>query len=86
MSRAHTQRLDNDNGYDWKVIFTNLHHVNMILKYAPGISFGDQNTKNRILAQAYTLRAHDNMLLLQMWGDAPIVLEPTETYAKDNKP
>ncbi len=86
VSRAHTQRLDNDNGYDWKVIFTNLHHVNMILKYAPGISFGDQNTKNRILAQAYTLRAHDNMLLLQMWGDAPIVLEPTETYAKDNKP
>lgn len=79
VSRAHTQRLDNENGYDWKVIFTNLHHVNMIIKHTPGISFGDQNAKNRILAQAYTMRAHDYMLLLQMWGDAPIVLEPTES-------
>lgn len=86
VSRAHTQRLDNENGYDWKVIFTNLHHVNMILKHAPGIAFSDQNAKNRILAQAYTMRAHDNMLLLQMWGDAPIVLEPTESYDKGNKP
>lgn len=85
VSRAHTQRLDDDNGYDWKVIFTNLHHVNLILKHAPGIGFGDQNLKNRILAQAYTMRAHDNMLLLQMWGDAPIALEPTESYDKGNK-
>lgn len=86
VSRAHTQRLDNENGYDWKVIFTNLHHVNMIIKHTPGISFGDQNAKNRILAQAYTMRAHDYMLLLQMWGDAPIVLNPTETADKSTKP
>ena len=86
VSRAHTQRLDNENGYDWKVIFTNLHHVNMILKHGAATPFSDQNAKNRILAQAYTMRAHDYMLLLQMWGDAPIVLEPTESYDKGNKP
>lgn len=86
VSRAHTQRLDNENGYDWKVIYTNLHHVNMVIKYAPGIGFGDQKAKNRILAQAYTMRAHDYMTLLQMWGDAPIVLVPTESADKSNKP
>ena len=86
VSRAHTQRLDNENGYDWKGIFTNLHHVNMIIKNTPAISFSDQNAKNRILAQAYTMRAHDYMLLLQMWGDAPIVLNPTETADKSTKP
>ncbi|ANU64079.1 RagB/SusD family nutrient uptake outer membrane protein [Muribaculum intestinale] len=86
VSRAHTQRLDNENGYDWKVIFTNLHHVNMIIKNTAAISFSDQNAKNRILAQAYTMRAHDYMLLLQMWGDAPIVLNPTETADKSTKP
>ena len=86
VSRAHTQRLDNENGYDWKVIFTNLHHANMIIKNTAAISFSDQNAKNRILAQAYTMRAHDYMLLLQMWGDAPIVLNPTETADKRTKP
>lgn len=86
VSRAHTQRLDDENGYDWKVIYSNLHHVNMILTKAPGIKFNNPATKNRILAQAYTMRAHDYMLLLQMWGDAPIVLQPTETYDKSNKP
>lgn len=86
VSRAHTQRLDNENGYDWKAIYTNLHHVNMILKYTPGISFGDEKAKNRLLAQAYTMRAHDYMLLLQMWGDVPIVLAPTESVDKGNKP
>ncbi len=86
VSRAHTQRLDNENGYDWKVIFTNLHHVNMIIKNTAAMSLSDQNAKNRILAQAYTMRAHDYMLLLQMWGDAPIVLNPTETADKSTKP
>lgn len=86
VSRAHTQNLDNENGYDWKVIYTNLHHTNMIIKYGPGIGFSDEKAKNRILAQAYALRAHDYMLLLQMWGDVPLVLEPTESYDKGNKP
>lgn len=86
VSRAHTQRLDNENGYDWRVIFKNLHHVNMILKYGPGIAFSDQASKNRILAQAYTLRAHDYMILLQMWGDAPIVLDPIESDDSSNLP
>ncbi len=86
VSRAHTQNLDNDNGYDWKVIYTNLHHVNMIIKNAPAIGFGNQKDKDRILAQAYTMRAHDFMLLLQMWGDVPIVLVPTETADKSTKP
>lgn len=86
VSRAFTQSLDNENGYDWRVNYTDLHHVNLILKYAPGIPFGSEKDKNRVMAQAYTLRAHNYMMLLQMWGDVPLVLEPTESYNKDNKP
>ena len=86
VSIAHMQRLSDDNGLDWKVIFANLHHANMIIKHAPGISFADQNVKNRDLAQAYAMRAYDYLLLCQMWGDAPIVLEPTESYNPAGKP
>ena len=39
-----------------------------------------------ILAQAYTFRAKAYLTLTQMWGDVPVVLNPTESYDKESRP
>lgn len=50
------------------------------------MNFAIENDKNRILAQAYAFRAKDYLTLTQMWGDVPIVLNPTESYDKELRP
>lgn len=86
VTRAHQQELNEEYGLDWVSFYESIHHCNMIIKYAPDIKFTLESDKNRILAQAYTLRAKDYLTLIQMWGDVPLVLSPTETYDKDSRP
>ena len=86
VSRAHLHELNEEYAYDWKAFYENIHHCNMLLKYTPGIKFNVEAEKKRILAQAYTLRAKAYLTLIQMWGDVPLVLEPTEKYDKDSRP
>ena len=38
------------------------------------------------MAQAYTFRAKAYLTLTQMWGDVPVVLNPTESYDKESRP
>lgn len=86
VSRSHQQELNEEYGLDWRPFYENIHHCNMIIKYAPGINFALENDKKRVLAQAYTLRAKAYLTLTQMWKDVPIVLEPTESYDKESRP
>ncbi|MDE7443928.1 MAG: RagB/SusD family nutrient uptake outer membrane protein, partial [Muribaculaceae bacterium] len=86
VTRSHVHTLNEEYGLNWLSFYSNLHHCNMLIKYAPGIGFSDKNEQNRIIAQAYALRARNYMTLLQMWGDVPLVLEPTESFDKNNKP
>ena len=83
VSRSHQHELNEEYGLDWRTFYENIHHCNMIIKYAPGIDFTLENEKKRILAQAYTFRAKAYLTLTQMWGDVPVVLNPTESYDKD---
>lgn len=86
VSRAHQHELNEEYGYDWVDFYKMLHHCNMLIKHAPKISFGQPKDRDRILAQAYTLRAKTYLTLIESWGDVPLVLEPTETYNKDARP
>lgn len=86
ISRSHQHELNEEYGLDWRTFYENIHHCNMIIKYAPGIDFALENEKKRILAQAYTFRAKAYLTLTQMWGDVPIVLNPTESYDKESRP
>ena len=86
VSRAHLHELNEEYAYDWRAFYENIHHCNMLLKYTPDIKFNVEAEKNRILAQAYTFRAKAYLALIQMWGDVPLVLEPTEKYDKNSRP
>lgn len=37
VSRSHQHELNEEYGLDWRTFYENIHHCNMIIKYAPGI-------------------------------------------------
>lgn len=78
-TEAYEQNLNNLNAPLWTNHYNLVHHTNLVLKYGPNIQFGDQNKKNRTIAEAYTMRAYLYFLLTKAWGKVPLVLEPTES-------
>ena len=82
-SNLWAQNLTSQNGYGWSSYYSVIQHCNMLLKYTPGISFGVESDKNRLLAEAYCIRGYMYFCVARIWGDAPIELEPTES---SNKP
>lgn len=65
-------------GPNWRSLYWIIHQTNLGIKYIPDIGFADASEKNRLLAQAYAMRAHVYYLMVRTWGDVPLVLEPTE--------
>jgi len=82
-SNAWNQNLSAQSAPNWLSFYGVIQHCNLMLKYADGITFNSDADKNRLLAEAYFIRAHTYFSLLRIWGDAPLELEPTEG---DNKP
>lgn len=83
MSTAWQQNLTPQNAPNWLAFYNVIHHCNLILKYAPGISFSQEATRNRILAQTKFIRAHIYFTLLRSWGNVPVVTEPTESAERE---
>ncbi|MGJ7030250.1 RagB/SusD family nutrient uptake outer membrane protein [Niabella hirudinis] len=79
MSSAWQQNLTPQNAPNWLDFYNVVHHCNLVLKYAPGITFTQEADKNRILAQVKFIRAHIYFTLLRSWGDVPVVTAPTES-------
>lgn len=71
----------NDAGAGWQGLYAVIHHANLLIKYAPEIEFSNEQDKNRILAEAYTMRAFVYYWLVRLWGDTIIVTEPTEDFS-----
>lgn len=67
-------------GPDWSSLYRVVNDANLILKYLPGIAFKTEETKNRALAEAYTMRAFCYFVMAKTWGDVPLVVDPTEGY------
>jgi hypothetical protein len=67
-------------GPDWLGLYAIVNAANLILKYAPTITFKAESTKNATMAQAYAMRAYTYFVMAKTWGDVPIRTEPTEGY------
>lgn len=64
---------------NWGDLYTTINDANLILKYTPKISFSDENKKNKVLANAYFVRAFCYYWIGRIWGDAPVLLEGFES-------
>src|SRR5690625_158278 len=68
---------------NWLGLYSVIHDANLMLKYIPEISFSDDKKKERILAQAYAMRAYCYFVMARTWGGVPLVTQPTEGYSED---
>lgn len=82
-STAWAQNLTSTNAPNWINFYNLIHHCNLVIKYAPTITTGTVANINRALAQAYFIRAHTYFSLIRIWGDVPIVLQPTESADRE---
>lgn len=78
VSEAWSQVLTESNAPLWRNYYNLIHHCNLVIKYAPEITPSTTNIK-RAIAEAHFFRAYTYFILVRMWGDIPIVLEPTES-------
>jgi hypothetical protein len=78
--QVYQNRLTPDHSFaNWGDIYTTINAANLILKYVPGISFSNEENKNKVLANAYFVRAFCYYWIGRIWGDAPVLLEGFES-------
>lgn len=71
----------NNSGAGWNGLYTLIHHANLIINYVPEIEFINENDKNKILAQAYAMRAFSYYWITRLWGESVIITEPTTDFS-----
>jgi hypothetical protein len=69
---------------DWKNLYTTINDANLIIKHVPDITFNDEILKNKVLANAYFVRAFCYYWIGRIWGDAPILLDGFESTKQNN--
>lgn len=70
----------------WNKFFVSINRVNNILAKVPAIQDPSINAvRDRILGEAYFLRAFNYFFLTRLWGAVPLVLEPTISLNVDLK-
>ena len=75
----------------WKSLYGGILRTNVVLKMVPGIedpaldqiSFGEVTRRSEILAEASFLRALHYYNIVNIWGDAPLVLTTGSTAPED---
>lgn len=65
---------------EWSGLYQLINDANLVIKYAPEISYNTEANRNNHLAQAHTLRAFAYFILARTFGGVPLRLEPIETY------
>lgn len=61
----------------WRGPWPGILRCNIILEKVPGMSVSEK-TKNRVLGEAYFLRAHYYFILVRFFGDVPLTLKSVE--------
>jgi hypothetical protein len=80
-----TDFVDNDlnsaetKGTNWGSLYTCINDCNMVLKYADGVTYGSDATKDEVKANAYFIRAYCYYTIARVWGDAPLMLTGIES-------
>jgi tetratricopeptide (TPR) repeat protein len=59
----------------WRGPAPGILRANLVLMNVPAMNI-DQNLKNRILGEAYFLRAHYYFILVRLFGDVPLITQP----------
>ncbi|WP_183567323.1 RagB/SusD family nutrient uptake outer membrane protein [Mucilaginibacter sp. SP1R1] len=65
--------------WNWLNYYQLLQQVNLIINKVPGIpitKFSNQDDKNKIIGEAYYLRAFTYFYMSRVWGDVPLKLQP----------
>lgn len=70
-------------GVDWSGYYKIINSANLIIKYVPPIEFSSEERKNRILAEAYAMRAFVYFTMVKTWGDVVVRTEPTEGFSSE---
>ncbi|TKT87943.1 RagB/SusD family nutrient uptake outer membrane protein [Dyadobacter frigoris] len=65
---------------NWLQLYKIVNFANLVIKYVPGITFKNEATKNAMIAQAYSMRAHVYFMMVRTWGALPVMTEPVEGY------
>jgi len=82
---TYLNRLNSSHTYsNWASLYTTINNCNLILKYTPGIKFVSESNKNKVLANAYFVRAFCYYWIARIWGDAPILLNGFESDKQDD--
>lgn len=76
---AWEQNLNPQNAPNWLGHYNSIYHCNLLLKNAPNIPFVQESKRNRLMAEALTIRAYLYFLLTKSWNNVPIVLSPIES-------
>ncbi|WP_273163213.1 RagB/SusD family nutrient uptake outer membrane protein [Bacteroides fluxus] len=74
---AWSQGLLESNAPSYRDAYYIIHNINLLFYRIEGLGFTNQAEKNRIKAEACFLKAYTYFFLLKVWGEVPIVTEPT---------
>ncbi|GAB3253815.1 RagB/SusD family nutrient uptake outer membrane protein [Larkinella harenae] len=77
--------ISNSSGFaTWGGFYSGINRVNNVLAQVPNIQSPTvTSVRNRIMGEAYFLRAFNYFFLVRLWGAVPLVLEPTNSLNKD---
>jgi len=68
---------------DWTALYTMVSRANYAIAYIPNVFEADDVAGQRLLGQAYALRALAYFYLVRVWGDVPFITEPYTSGDQD---
>lgn len=78
--QVYQNQIATNHGYaNWADLYTTINLANLIIKYTPNISFSNEDAQNKVLANAYYVRAFCYYWIGRVWGNAPLLLEGFES-------
>ena len=78
--QVYQNQIGPDHGQaNWGDIYTTINNANLIIKYTPNTPFTSEENKNKVLANAYYVRAFCYYWIGRVWGDAPVLLDGFES-------
>ncbi|PRD48567.1 RagB/SusD family nutrient uptake outer membrane protein [Sphingobacterium haloxyli] len=80
------QNLNNANAPNWLELYEVIQQCNMLLKYAPTITYVNEHDRSRAMAETLFIRSYVYFILIRTFGDVPLELEPTESDDKQPLP
>lgn len=85
-SNAWAHALLETNAPSYRDSYYIIHNVNLLFSRIEKLSFTNESERSQIKAEAYAIRAYTYFHMLRIWGDVPLVTEPTLNDNVTNQP